>query len=261
MRRVSLLTFIFTIFFLKIFAANSAYEALNSNHDQGLWLTQEANLNFDNQWLASFNTEQRWGSDYRLLWYQRYEALLDYNLTEIVKERLNLEPESTLKLLTVGGGFAQIIVIQRNTLGEFHEIGLSRPEIDIKANLGFCEWILKQRFRIEYHHHNASHYKNSVIYRWRLSIDSPRSFTRWEITPYIQNEFFFRKQTYSKTHPDGLVGNLFQDRFRFGLKLVLVKNFLKSDLYWQWRPLKQTPTSHLRWFSTYQVGMSVHLYF
>lgn len=261
MHRWLFVIFIFLSFSLYLFAAKTLNEALNSNNDHGFWLMEEANLNFNNHWSASFNMEQRWGSDYRLFWYQRFEALFDYDLTEKIKEGLQLGPEIALKLFSIGGGCAQVIVIQKNTLGEFHEIGLARPEIDLKADFGWNDLILKQRLRIEYQYHYASHYKNPFIYRWRLSMDSPRSFTRRQITPYIQNEFFFRNETYSKTNPHGLVGNLYQDRLRVGLKLFLIKDVLKTDLYWQWRPFKQRPGTHPRWINTYQFGMSIHWYY
>lgn len=257
----SLALLFFVVSIVNLSAATSNDTALNANNDHGFWLQEEVSVNFGCNWSANFSTEQRWGSNYRLLWYQRYEAVLHYDLTKKTKEVLNLCPEGILNAISLGIGYAHLNRIQKNTQNIFHWVGVSRPEIEARMDLKWNRWLLRQRFRVEYRQYHASHYKNFVDYRWRLMLDLPWSFTCWNLTPFVHNEFFIRENTYSKAHPNGLVGGFYENRFRIGLTAEPLEGQIRSEIYWQWRPLKQTPGTHPRWFNTYQFGMNVALLF
>lgn len=256
------LTFLLFIASTPNLSADSSLDSkLNSNNDHGFWLNEEVSINLGSNWSAICNIEQRWGADYRLFWYQRYEAIFHYDLTQDMNYFLNLCPDSIFKRLSWGIGYAQLDRIQKNTRGIFHWVGISRPEIEVEIDLKWNGWSLKQRFRGEYRQYNASHYKSFGDFRWRLLLKLPWSFTCWKITPYINNEFFFRENTYSTAHPNGLVGGLYEDRFRIGLTANPIEGLMRTDVFWQWRPVKQTPGTHPRWFNGYHFGMNVALMF
>lgn len=242
-------------------APSSKDTQLNSNNDHGFWLTEDARSPLGENWSLQLHFSQRWGADYRLLWYQVYEAIFLYNITDKVQNYFDLAPDGMLKLFALGGGCSEIARIQKNTHGVFHWVWTTRPEVEVHFDLGWKGWLLRQRIRGEYQDYNSSHYKDYGDCRWRLILTSPWNFTCLKITPYINNEFFFRANTYHKSHPSGLVGGLYEDRFRVGFMANLWSDQLTTELYWQWRPLKQTPGTHPGWFYTYQWGLTLVLAF
>lgn len=239
--------------------AESKDQSLNANNDHGFWFTEEATADINDEWSVNVNLEQRWGSACCLLWYQRYEAIFTYDFTKKTRDLLDADQQKLLKGIFAGIGYSQLNRIQRNTKNVFHWVGISRPEIELKIDLCFRDWTFRQRFRVQYICHQASHYRNFFDYRWRLNLDFPWNITCWEIAPYIQNEFFFRENTYSQSNLNGLVGGLFEDRFRVGLRANPIKNFIQTELYWQWRPIKQVPGAQNRWNNTYQYGLLITL--
>lgn len=229
---------------------------LNANNDHGIWLVEDIKAKLSDKWVLLLHFEQRWGSNYRLFWYEENDADLLYDITKPIQNWFCLNPAGTFKSLAIGGGCAEVKLIQKNTKGKFHWTWITRPEIEAHLGLQWDGWDLMQRFRGEYQDHNNHHYKKHAIFRWRLILTSPWSFTCLKITPFLNNEFFFRNNTYHKTHPTGLVGGLFEDRLRFGLSSKGVGDRFSLDLWWQWRPLKQKPETHPRWFNTYQWGLT-----
>lgn len=118
---------------------------------------------------------------------------------------------------------------------------------------------MKQRLRGEYQDFVRKHYTNYALFRYRLIVNSPWKLTCWNISPYLSNEFFIRKNTFNGGAQKGIVGGLYSNRFRIGLNADLIVNKLSTALYWQLRFTKHRPGTHPRWFRTYQVGLVLNI--
>ncbi|MBA3239313.1 MAG: hypothetical protein H0T62_13350 [Parachlamydiaceae bacterium] len=232
---------------------------LNANHDHGFWAIQQFNVDLPRNSSFLFLTEQRWGSDYKLFWYQKYELIFTYDLSKRISSYFGLFPKTIFKEFSLGSGCAQISQIRKNTHDEFKWIGLTRPLIQAELKLEWKGWTFGQRLRGEYISYNASHNKSHGTCRYRLTLNFPLKWTELDISPFISNEFFFRANTYSKSNPHGLVGIFHEDRLRIGLKSTFLVDKLTVEAWWQWRPLKQKPGTHPLWFNTYQIGATILL--
>lgn len=244
----------------RTYAPGKRESKLNSNNDHGFWLYTDLRRDLGSNWTGLFRMEYRWGSNYELMWYQEYDLLFMYNVTKKFQEGLNLCP-NVFKDFLFGVGCAQISRIQKNTLGRFKWVWVTRPELVMSLTLNWSGWALKQRLKGECYAYNSPHYRDYGDLRWRINLIAPWKWTSLEISPYVSNEFFFRVNTFSKSDPQGLVGGLFEDRLRVGLTSTLISNKLFFDAWWQWRPLKQPKTTHPRWFNTYQFGATTTMTF
>lgn len=238
---------IFLYFFAALFPLIA--EGLNQNNDHGLWLEQEVKKKLSDQWTFHFNTRQRWGSDYKLFWFHAYEPTVRYKLMSGHFD------------VFISGGFREYSHIRKNTLGNTKWVWVFMPLLEMYVNLKYKDWKLRQRLRGEYHHYQSSHYKEYGDCRYRVELFSPWELSCLKFKPYISNEWFIRSNTYHKTHPNGLVGGVYEDRFRIGLASTLWKDTVTSAIFWQWRFLKQTPETHPRWYNTYQLGFALRFSF
>lgn len=238
-------------------SSQNEIQQLNANNDHGLWLEEVATQKLGH-WQFILHTEQRWGSDYRLFWYQEYEGIVLYDLSDKIKSWFNVSDESIFKKFEIGPGFTQYSQIQKNHSGNSKWAWVSRPLIESNMQFSWKDWVLKQRTRAEYQIYNTSHYDNYATGRFRSIILTPWKFTCLKINPYISNEIFVRENKYSSTqNPNGVVGGFYENRFRVGLELHPFTESLTTMLYWQWRILKQKPHSNPNWNNTYQFGLLV----
>lgn len=240
---------------------NTLANELNRPNDHGVWLEQVLKTKYE-KWIFSLHTEQRWGSNDQLLWYYEAEPSIQYDLTEKMKDWCHLcSNNSFLETVTIGPVFTQYQEIKKNTLGKFKWSSVSRPVLEGHVAFTWNGWELTNRIRAEYQNYNTSHYKDYANGRYRIAIYAPWKFSCFNIKPYLSNEFFLRMNTYHTTSPNGLVGGLYEDRFRVGLTADAWDDTLTGALYWQWRPLKQKPGTHPHYYNTYAWGMFLALKF
>ncbi|MBA3723114.1 MAG: DUF2490 domain-containing protein [Parachlamydiaceae bacterium] len=252
--KIKFLCFAILMNALSLFA-DDVLTKLNSNNDHGFWFEQNADLKLPSDFSLRLHGEQRWGSDYRKLWYQEYEFVLTYDVTKYFPKC----PKGLFSLVKLGPGFNETYVLSKNTRGIYHHVWINKPLIEAHWNSEWKEWKIKQRFRGEYHQYRKEHYHNHGIYRQRLAIYTPWKFTCWKINPYIQDEIFLRANTYSKNHhPTGLVGVLYENRFRVGLSIDPWEHF-NTTIFWQLRTTKQKPDVHPHWFKIYEIGLLLNL--
>lgn len=232
-------------------------EQLNANNDDGFWLAENFTTEIYPKWFITLHGDQRWGSNYKLFWYFRQGVILQYDLTEWIQNKFCISKESIFKGFTLGPGFNQYCHIDENTLGRFKWAWISRTIFDANLKLFWKKWELYQRFRFEYKDNNSTHYKNSGDLKYRIWLNTPWKWTDFHLNPYISNEFFFRQNTYRKATPNGLVGGLYQNRLQFGFNVDFWEN-ITLNVYWQLRSLKQTPSTHPRYFNTYDIGININ---
>lgn len=242
-------------FWFNVALANSLLNQLNENNDQGLWLESNITKKLSKDWTLSLRTEQRFGANYRLYWYEEYGFLLHHNVTK------HFPASNIFKEMTVAAGFVGSEVIQKNTRGQFHWDWIYRPVLETDLTFVYHEWRLRERLRTEYHAHQRKHYEDFFQYRFRMILNTPWKFTSWKFNPYIFNEWFFREQTFSEKNPQGLMGGWYQNRFRVGLDFQPVSDIWTCSLYWQWRVRKRRPPMLPRWSNNYQIGFAINAAF
>lgn len=243
------------------YAPGKRESKLNTNNDKGFWAIVDVKKNLSPEWLALFHTEQRWGSNYTLYWYQEYDLTFLYNLTEKIRAAYCLCPNDLFRNFFIGGGASQISLIKKDTREKFKWVWVTRPELEMQLILGYKGWLLEQRLRAQYIYFHTDHYKNFADCRYRLILSAPTLSSCFCITPYVSNEFFVRANTWHKSKPHGNVGGLFENRLRFGFDLPLIANKLDAKVWWQWRTLKQNRTESRRYNNTYQFGGTLAMSF
>lgn len=226
----------FALFFLFFAIPFELLSQLNANHDRGFWLIQSFNHNFRKEWFSRLRFEQRWGDDYKKLHFQRYGAFLFYDF----KPRLEKKGYFFSSRLLVGPGcnFTRVLLHHNNRLRWNW-----RTEPLVEAFfLSSTKWKIGVRLRGEYIYHvnHSLQHRNHALGRFRLEIFSPWKLTQFKINPYLSNEWFYRKQTYSKNNPQGLVGGWFQNRFRAGVLFNIIEK-LTTGFFWQWVTIKNRP--------------------
>lgn len=236
-------------------AEKTVLEQLNRNNDHGY--TQELNIfaKIHGPWLFKYHQEHRFGSKYRKIWYQEYIFALFYDFTKLIKPYV----DSGFKELTFGPGYDLTYQLQRNTLGVYKHVYIDKPLLEAYLTYMFGKWRTITRLRGEYQAFTKPHYHSHGIFRYRSVIFAPWKFTCRKINPYVSNESFFRANSFSKSHPTGLVGGFYQNRFRLGFNIELESKKLNADVFWQWRVDKQKPEVHPYWWNTYYYGMTLNL--
>jgi len=237
--------------------ANQLLNKLNANNDHALWLESNITKKLAKEWSITLRTEQRFGADYRLYSYQEYGFLLQYNITKF----FDLSPPSIFRGMTIASGFVGSEAIQRNTRGKFHWDWIYRTVLEADLTFVYCDWWLRERVRTEYHAHQRKHYKDFFQYRYRMILNTPWKLTAWKFNPLIQNEWFFREQSFSRSNPRGIMGGWYQNRFRVGIEFKPVCDLLTTTLYWQWRIRKRRPGTRPRWANNYQIGFILNAAF
>ncbi|WP_068468908.1 DUF2490 domain-containing protein [Candidatus Protochlamydia phocaeensis] len=233
-------------------AIESKWSKLNANNDHGFWFDNNFEKHLPLNFFMRFHTEHRWGNDYRKLWYQEYTLTLQYDMTRFLKKYADKIVSSFL----IGPAYNAVYQFQKNTEGHYQWVYISECMLQADLVLSKWGWRIQQRLRGELHHYCKNHYKDYALYRHRLTIFTPWKITRWNINPFIANEWFFRKNTYHQSHPTGLVGGWYQNRFRIGIMLDLSPDAASAALYWQWRTDKTLPDIHPRWINLYTWGLS-----
>lgn len=227
---------------------------LNTNHDHGLWLEQNVYVKLSPLWSLQVHTNQYWGADYQLLWNHRYQFTFQYDIT-----RFFCLPAFVQKI-TFGPGYATVEGLRRNTREIYHWVWRHIGILEANINLAFHQWRIQNRVRGDYVFYLRNHYIDHPLLRYRLTVYTPWKFTRWNINPYLSNEWFVRSNTFNKKHQTGQVGGWYLNHFRIGLAADLCTH-LSTALYWQWRIVKHRPGIHPRWFNTYQIGVIFNLTF
>lgn len=230
---------------------NSSLNKLNANNDQAFWFEQNISGNLASHWSFLLHTEQHWGINYSKFYNQIYDLVLLHDVTRF----LNLHPDSVVKDFQIGGGYDLTDRIQKNTKGKFHWVLVRRSILEAHIALQLQGWLIRQRLRGEYENFVRKHYIDYALLRYRIIINSPWKFTRWNINPYIANEIFVRKNSFNKITQKGHVGGLYNNRFKIGVNVDLITDKLSSAVYWQWRVRKHKPGTHPRWFNLYEIGL------
>ena len=230
----------------------AAPASLNANNDHQFWFEQSLAKDLPCEWSMTLVTKQRWGADYRILFYQEYECILQRDITRL----FSLRPNSVFKSFSMGPVIHFNQTIQSNTLGNVQRVWVNRTILEANAIMQVDATKVQQRLRGEYLYYLKAHFKNFARLRYRVRIDSPWTWTRYNINPFISNEWFFRNNTYRTCNPTGLVGGYYENRLRFGLSAEIVKN-MSTEFFWQWRRNKQNPGSSPRWDNIYIIGVSI----
>lgn len=237
--------------------SSSKLDKLNANNDLGFWLEENLKGQLSDRWNATFFIQQRWGAKCQIFWYHFYLLYFQYDLTKCFKNGLPSCSNISITKLSIGPGIGEYIVHRKNTRDKYKWVSVLRPILEANFALVWDRWEFTQRLRVEYQSHNSSHYKNFANVRYRVEILTPWKFTSHKIRPYISNELFFRNNTYRKSHPSGLVGLYYENRFKLGFVADSSNEIFSSQIYWQWRTLRQRPGTHPEWFNTYQFGLAL----
>jgi hypothetical protein len=232
----------------------AAMTSLNANNDHQFWFEQNLAKELPCDWLMTLTTKQRWGADYRIFFYQEYECVLQRDITRL----FCLRPNSVFEGFTLGPGIHFDQIFRRNTLGKFQHVWVYRTILEANVVMQVDKSLIRQRLRGEYLYHLKSHFKNFGRFRYRVRIDSPWIWTRYNINPYIFNEWFFRNNTYRSCNPTGLVGGYYENRFRVGVSTEIIKS-TSTEFFWQWRRNKQSPGSSPRWDNIYIIGIVLNI--
>lgn len=248
---------------------------ININGDTGIWLYEQVDSKIpDTNFAIFFDFEQRFGSHFKVLWYHGYELGISYSLTEKLKEKLCTTDCDRIKITNFSIAFAYL---QYNLIARtwdrpdvnFRWASFGSPRFDFNLSLSVSDWGISQRFRIEYDrnmHHQ--HVKSYGIFRYRIGLTAPWKWTCWNISPFVNNEFFFRNNTLGKTTVTngitvayGNVGGYYENRFRLGFVMdipVWCKEKVNTAIFWQWRPVKKSPGAFTyKWAKTNQIGVNL----
>lgn len=258
---------------------------INRDGDSGLWIDEYITFKIPcTNFTGYFNPEQRWGDDFDLFYYHSYELTLQYHMTDTLKKHLCLDECNTLiDDFWLGIGYSVINSISRDygrlkadcdepcdrvlTPGNFHWLEQLRPDVELGLSLKWCDWLLTQRFRLEYNgvaHH--AHYKRYGDFRYLAVLFFPWKFTCFEIQPFVFNEAFFRNDTFNGHHLNGdtgsygLAGGLYENRFRVGvvgnIPLWCCEEILKTSIFYQLRSLRNNPHVSPNYKKTHQLGLA-----
>lgn len=227
---------------------------LNENNDHGLWLEQNFLKKLPCNWSLNIHTEERWGADDRKFYYAAAQAILLYELTPL----LCLEKGGLVDSLSIGPGYNNTDFYSKNLSGNYHWTNVYKTLLEGNWGAILWKWKIAQRLRGEYHQHHRKNYKNFPMGRYRVVVTGPWKFTPWQFTPYISNEILFRQSSYNKTTNRGLVGGIWQNRFRLGLDFQPWSEMQSASFYWQWLARKQKPGSAMSWHNNYIIGFVVN---
>src|SRR5262249_17395041 len=150
--------------------------------------------------------------DYQRFYNHHYEALIYYELTTPFPV-----PEcSLLKSVVLGPGYSIGEQIQGNLLHVRQWVCVHRLLLENTQLFSWRKWELTQRNRLEYHIYSRSGFEDYFLYRCRIQITPPWTFTSWKVQPYLSNEWFFRKKTLDEDNNFGMVGGWYSNRLRVG---------------------------------------------
>lgn len=97
----------------------------------------------------------------------------------------------------------------------------NQPHLNATLKWKFDEWSLSNRSRFEYR--NRQGREDFWRYRDKFTVKIPFKFTKFEIHPYVADEFFY----------DFDVERVNKNRFFGGFESKLTKN-IKADIYYLW---------------------------
>lgn len=232
----------------------SSSTTLNANNDHQFWFEQFFSKKLPCDWSMVLSTKQRWGADYRILFYHEYEGVFQYD----IKKFFHLHSKSIFENITIGPGNNLNQIFRRNTLSKYQWLWVERPILEANVVMQIQEGKIRHRVRAEYLWHLRSHHRDFARFRYRVRIDSPWKWTRYKINPYVSNEWFFRNHTFSSSNPRGLVGGYYENRFRAGVRTTLFEK-TSTEFFWQWRADKQRPRSSPRWNNIYIIGIVINI--
>lgn len=240
---------ILTLFFPVLLMAG-----LYDNNDHGFWMDEKITVRLPKDWIFSFNPQERWQNDYKTYCDTEYE----FNLIANITSKLDLYPSSSVKNVNFGFAYTYIDELRNNTKGELGWTLINRYGLMLMITHKFGAWTITQRLRPQYEAFITKYHKSHGNFRYRLLLQSPWEWTTFKFNPYVSNEFFFRINTFHPSHPTGLVGGFFQNRFRIGLNYEIFKDKLFADSYFMIRSIKQRPGTHPSWFNNWIWGLSLN---
>lgn len=253
----NLLSLIFFLFLVEPLAAADIYERINANNDRQFWIEQNFDKNFSNGYMLRLYFEQRWGSNYRIPFFNKAEIVFQYDLLK----KLKLSPSNPIKNFFLGPGYHRTLAFGRNQRDQFHWRGINRFLIQSNLLASWKNWDLDNRNRLEYHQNTRPHYENFTAFRCRVQIATPWRWTTIKIRPFFSNEWFFREDTFKVTTRRGLVGNWYENRLRVGVMTDLYKGIFVPIFYWQWILRKTPPQTRPDWNNNYVFGVALNFSF
>jgi len=189
-----------------IFFPCLSWAEINQNGDFQIWNRNFAGVHLGKKWTFISQLEFRWGDDASTLYYTLLQPQLRY---------------TPVPWLIIAPGYRQFW--QRNLVKESLRPGYA-PVLDISFLILMQDWQIRDRSGIEYIIHRSN--PNHFLYRNRLRIIPPWSFTRFGINPFIEDEIFIRERV-----------GFEQNRLLAGLFYLLQKN-TSGELFYMLRYLK-----------------------
>lgn len=230
---------------------------LNQNNDKQIWSENNVHVQLSEKWSLIIHAGLRWGDDYRRLFFFRQWNILQYDLTDSIREKICIEKNSIFQSFTIGPTYSKTWAIQGNRRGIRHWANSNRFGLMAFMTHEWRGWSLQQRLFGEYIEFVTPHYRDHGVYRHRVVLSSPWKFTCYKINPFLSNEWFFR----SEDRKHGIIvqsGPFYENRIRLGASIQLSKK-VQSDIWWQWRTIKQLPNNRPLWRNTYQIGITLNL--
>ncbi len=134
--------------------------------------------------------ENRWRNHATQLYFHFTQSHLIYHVNEH---------------LTIAPGFRQV---KRRLVSKW--IFVEQPMFDIAHFYSWKGWNVIDRHRFQYNYPLESTLPERIFYRNLIRITTPWKWTRYEVTPYFQDEIFWK-----------IGGAIVQNRIRIGLEFRL----------------------------------------
>lgn len=233
------------------------YSLLNGKNDHGIWLEQNINIKLPNKYALQLTGRERWGNDYKTYYNTELEVDLLYNLTSY----LDLSPKSSLTNVSLGFGYCHVDILRINTKGHLKWARQNRPLALLILTSNFGDWIVRQRFQLQYDQFITKYNISTGVFRYVLLIRTPWKLTPLKLNPFVYNEWFFRINSAHKSRPGGVVGGWCENRLRFGLSYDICPDHIIADLWWQLRSLKQRPGMHPSYINAYMWGLGLNFFY
>ena len=107
-----------------------------------------------------------------------------------------------------------------------------RPQIEILKAINNQKVKLQLRTRMDYRIREGK--EDEMRYRSRIQLKSPKSFTFFEITPFISNEFFFAPKTW-EYYINWIAFGFDLPNTKFGKPTIFYK-YVNSKIDGEWKP-------------------------
>lgn len=150
------------------------FGAVNQKGDTQVWQRISCNKKLSQNVNLLVLQETRFGDDVSEFYYAFVQALVSY---------------SVYPWLSIAPGYRQIY--KRSPLSSSHFRPEYSPMMDVSFKTHIKDFELVNRNRVQYLIFHSNHYP--WVYRNLTRLKSPWKWTRFAITPYVEDELFFRE--------------------------------------------------------------------